>query len=73
MITKNLEMIFQTSTGRRSTIRVPDPGDTLTATDVQNAMNGIIAKNVFHVDGASYTGILGARIVTRDVSELQVV
>ncbi|WP_366922159.1 DUF2922 domain-containing protein [Metallumcola ferriviriculae] len=73
MITKNLELIFQTSTGRRSTIRIPNPKDTLTAAEVQTAMNDIIGKNVFHVDGSSYTGILGARIVTRDVSELQVI
>lgn len=72
MITKNLEMIFQSSTGRRSTIRVPNPKDGLTAAEVQTAMENIIAKDVFHVDGASLVNILGARIVTREVADLDI-
>lgn len=72
MITTNLELIFQTNTGRRTTIRIPNPKATLTATEIQTAMNNIIAKDVFHVGGASYAGILGARIVTREVSDFPV-
>ena len=73
MITKNLEMIFQSSTGRRSTIRVQDPNEALTEVEVQTAMQDIITKDVFHVDGAGLTIILGARIVTREVADLNVI
>lgn len=73
MITKRLEMIFQNAGGSRATIAVPEPDAALTAVQVQAAMNDIIAKNVFESNGGDLVAIAGARIVTRDVTELAVV
>ena len=40
-------MVFRTSGGRRATISVLDPLDTLDAETVETAMNTIISKNIF--------------------------
>lgn len=72
MIVKTLQLVFQTAAGSRFTISLPDPVDTLTEADVQAAMDTIIAKNVFNVNGADLTGKVAARIVSRETTELAV-
>ncbi|GAW93491.1 DUF2922 domain-containing protein [Calderihabitans maritimus] len=72
MITKRLEMIFQTAGGSRATIAVQDPLDTLTADQVKTVMDTIITKNVFQTRSGDLVGVIGARIVTREVNELPV-
>jgi len=51
-------------------ISILDPREDLTAADVEAAMNTIIAKNIFTSTTGDAIGILGARIVSRDVQEL---
>jgi len=68
--TNRLEMTFQTAGGGRMRISLLDPREDLTAAEVEAAMNTIIAKNIFTSTTGDATGILGARIVSRDVQEL---
>jgi hypothetical protein len=67
-----LEMIFNNSGGSKKTISVYDPKDTLTDAEVQQAMTDLLAKNVFTSGNGDFISINSARIVTRDITELNV-
>ncbi|MBS4026149.1 MAG: DUF2922 domain-containing protein [Clostridia bacterium] len=73
MITKRLELIFMSSQGRRVTVAVPDPKENLTPAEIQTAMTVIIGENVFESPGGDLVAALGARIVTREVSDYELV
>ncbi|MDH7577594.1 MAG: DUF2922 domain-containing protein [Bacillota bacterium] len=70
MLTKRLELIFQTAGGGRLRISVADPREDLTPAEVEAAMNTIIAKDIFTSRTGSATAIYGARIVSRDTVDL---
>ncbi len=70
MITKRLELIFQTAGGGRLRISVTDPREDLTPAEVETAMNTIIAKNIFSSKTGDATAIYGARIVSRETTDL---
>ncbi len=70
MLTKRLELVFQTSGGGRLRISVPDPKEGLTPAEVQAAMNTIIAKNIFSSRTGDAVAVLGARIVSRDTTDI---
>ena len=46
-----LEMIFKTGLGRSYRLTVKSPKPELTPTEIQDAMNLVISKNLFGVDG----------------------
>lgn len=68
-----LEMDFQTTLNKPHRIRVYDAKPTITATEVNTAMDNIIAKNVFYVAGGELTGKIGAQLVTRQTTEISLV
>ncbi|GEA17255.1 DUF2922 domain-containing protein [Moorella sp. E306M] len=70
MLTKRLELIFQNAAGRRTTLAVQDPRDNLTEAEVRAVMDLILARNIFTSPGGDLTAIVGARIVTRDVTDI---
>lgn len=72
-MTQTLEMIFVNAAGSKVTLQLPDPKDGLTAAEVQSAMQQIVQKNVFATTGGNFTGIAGARIVNREVVDMNVV
>lgn len=65
-----LELKFDTANGKTMTISVNDPKDNLTATEIATAMQTIITQNVFHNEGNGLVAINHARIVDRNVSEI---
>ena len=67
-----LEMIFVNAGGSRVTLRVSNPRVDLTGGEVKNAMETIVDKDVFTSTGGSLVGIVGARIVSREVTEINV-
>ncbi|MBC7346574.1 MAG: DUF2922 domain-containing protein [Clostridia bacterium] len=71
-MTKRLVLSFQNAAGRRTSISLPNAKDGLTAAEVQQAMQAIIAKNVFASTGGDLVAIAGARIVAQEVTELEV-
>jgi hypothetical protein len=68
--TTRLEMVFRTSGGRRATISVLDPLDTLDAETVETAMNTIISKNIFDSNSGELVAAAQARITTRETVSL---
>lgn len=71
-MTKTLELIFVNVVGDKVTLRVTNPRDNLQEAEVRTVMDTVVAKNVFTSSGGSLTGVAGARLVTRDVSELNI-
>ncbi|MEG6616759.1 DUF2922 domain-containing protein [Peptococcaceae bacterium 1198_IL3148] len=67
-----LEMIFVSSSGNKVTLRVAEPLETLTAQDVKSAMDTIVAKNVFTSNGGDLVAVADARIVSREVTNLDI-
>jgi uncharacterized protein YceH (UPF0502 family) len=68
-----LEMVFMSTTGNRVTLRVPDPNEALTASEVRSAMDTIIAKNIFRAtSGGDLVAVADARIVSREVTDLDI-
>lgn len=69
-IQRTLEMDFATELNRKQCLRVYDARQDLTATDISTAMSNIIAKNIFNGSGGELTGKVAARIVSKDVDEV---
>lgn len=72
MPVKRLQLIFLNAAGGRVTIAVLDPRENLTSTEVQAAMQAIIAANVFTSGGGDLVGIAGARVVSTETVEFEV-
>lgn len=66
-----LELVFVNQVGSKVTLRVPDIRDDLTGSEVKTVMQNVVAKNIFSSSGGDLVGIVGARIVTRDVIEIE--
>lgn len=67
-MTQVLELQFEVANGKPFTITVDAPKENLTVGQVYSAMQVIVQQNIFHKDGLSITGLKGARIVERNVS-----
>jgi phosphoribosylaminoimidazole carboxylase (NCAIR synthetase) len=66
---KQLEMVFETGMGKTYRVTVADPRADATAAEIQAAMNTIITKDIFNVEGG-LTGISEANIITTDVEAI---
>ncbi|MDA8235931.1 DUF2922 domain-containing protein [Desulfotomaculum nigrificans] len=69
---KTLELIFVNMAGEKVTLRVTNPRDDVQEAEVRTVMDTIVARDVFTSTGGSLTGVAGARLVTRDVAELNI-
>ncbi|MGE5423681.1 MAG: DUF2922 domain-containing protein [Ignavibacteriales bacterium] len=70
MATRTLEMTFSNVAGKNSTIRVSDARTDLTAAEVSNAMDLIVARNIFATSGGDLVAKVGAQVVAREVQEI---
>lgn len=68
--TKTLQMVFRNKGNGRVTISVLDPRDDLTQAQVEEAMNNIVAANIIDSKGGILEGIISARIINRQVTDL---
>lgn len=60
---QRLDMRFRNAAGRIVTVRVPDPRTDLTADQVGQVMDLVIAKNVFDTSGGDLVAKVDARVV----------
>lgn len=72
-MTKVLELKFQTANGKTMNLPIQNPKENLTPAEIVNAMQTIINQNVFHYKGFELVGIDQARIVERNITEIQLV
>ena len=72
MSTKRLQMIFKNQGNSNVTITVDEPRDNITSEEVKLAMETIIAKDVFRTKSGKIVSIHGAKIISTEVTELEV-
>lgn len=68
-----LELVFLNEAGSKVTMRVSDPKESLEASEVKTAMEQIVSSNVFYSTGGSLATASGARLVNRDVVEMELI
>ncbi|HWQ71817.1 MAG TPA: DUF2922 domain-containing protein [Desulfitobacteriaceae bacterium] len=68
--TQVLRMVFLNSLNKQVTINLNNPKDTLTAAEVQGAMDTVIAKNIFISGGGDLVAKVSARIIDTSTNEL---
>jgi len=69
-VASTLELSFQNEMGRTARFLIADPKEDLTPQEVQQAMDLIVAKNIFSTSGGEIVKALGARIIIRDTVEI---
>ncbi|MGI6129135.1 MAG: DUF2922 domain-containing protein [bacterium] len=70
---KTLVMVFKNADGKNASISIAAPREDLDAVEVVQAMQEIIDNNVFVTSGGDLVEIAAARVVSREVTELEVV
>ncbi|MGE7879132.1 DUF2922 domain-containing protein [Peribacillus muralis] len=68
---KVLEMIFETDEGKSATIAVENPKNPVNVNTVKLAMEEVIAGSVFVSGSGGFVSVKGARLVERNVEELE--
>ena len=72
-VTKKLLMTFKTDEDKNVSISVEDPKDNLTESQILEAMNVIIANNVFAPNGEALVEKVGAKVVETETQEYDLV
>ena len=72
-ITKKLLMTFKTDEDKNVSISVEDPRPNLTESEIQEAMNLIIEKDVFMPNGEALIEKVGAKVVETETQEYDLV
>ncbi|WP_433750698.1 DUF2922 domain-containing protein [Falsibacillus pallidus] len=67
---KSLELQFVTADGKSAKLSIDNPIEPVDTAQVKASMEAIIAADVFFTNaGSSYSGIKGARVVERNVTD----
>lgn len=71
MMAKKIELIFKNQEGRNVTISLDDPIDPINPLLVSQVMDEVISQGAFISTGGPLVSKFAARIVERNVSEIQ--
>lgn len=69
---KRIELLFKNAEGNTVTISLDDPIEPVNPAAVSQAMDEIIVQNVFTSSGGDLVMKHGARIVERNVTEIEI-
>ena len=72
-VTKKLLMTFKTDEDKNVSISVEDPRPNLTESEILEAMNLIIEKDVFSPNGEALVEKVGAKVVETETQEYDLV
>lgn len=72
-MTQVLELHFETAIGKTTVLTIDAPKPTIKTAEIQQVMQTIIAKNVFEGQAGTLVAIKGARIIDRQVTDLELV
>ncbi|PLT28585.1 DUF2922 domain-containing protein [Peribacillus deserti] len=70
---KTLELVFITADGKNSKISVEDPKEPVDVAAVKQAMDSILAANIFMTSSGDLTAKKNARIIDRTVQEYELI
>jgi hypothetical protein len=69
-VQRNLEMDFATELNRTHRMTIYDAREDLTSTDINQVMDDVVLKNIFNTRYGLLTGKVGARIVSKETTEI---
>lgn len=69
---KRIELLFYNEDGKTATISLENPVEPVDAAKVNEVMDEIIEQNVFYTSGGALVKKRGARIVERNVTEIEI-
>lgn len=69
-MSKKLELQFTNFEGKTATISIDDPIEPVNSASVSAAMDTIVSSNIFTSTGGDLVAKKGARLVERDVTEV---
>lgn len=72
-IKTKLLMTFKTSDDKKVSISVDNPREDLTETEIKEAMNTIIEKDIFSPNGGSLVSAVSAKVVQTDTTDYNLV
>ena len=72
-VTKKLLMTFKTDEDKNVSISIEDPRENLTESEILEAMNLIIEKDVFMPNGEALVEKVGAKVVETETQEYDLV
>jgi|LSQX01.3.fsa_nt_gb hypothetical protein len=72
IMAQTLQMVFANQEGRNVTISVNEPNDGITGEEVRSVMDTIIDKSIFSTTGGDMVAVSAARLVSREVTELDI-
>ena len=67
---KSLQLVFKNASGTTKIITISNPKENLTKTETDEAMQKIVAANVFNSLGGDLVQAVEARVVNRNVQVL---
>ncbi|WP_110926707.1 DUF2922 domain-containing protein [Bacillus massiliglaciei] len=70
---KTLEMVFVTEEGKSATIALDNPIEPVDAGMVKQAMEEILTQNIFTSSSGDYVSAKSARLVERNVEDVEIV
>lgn len=73
MAEKRLEMTFKNQSDGRVRMSIDNPREDLSDVEIKLAMDNIVAKNLFNTSGGDLVAVVGARVVTTDVQEFELI
>ena len=68
-----LELDFMTELSKQHKMRVYNASPDLTNAEISAAMDAIVAENIFNTTGGEIVSKSGARMVTREIEEFELV
>lgn len=66
-----LELAFLDSLNKVTRISLDDPRTDLVPSEIQSAMENIIAQNIFTSKDGDFVAVSGARVITTNVNEIE--
>lgn len=70
---KRLVMTFLTGVGRKISISIDDPKENITETEIVDAMNLIVEKNIFAPYGSELVATVDAKVIVTDTEEFDLI
>ncbi|WP_335871798.1 DUF2922 domain-containing protein [Bacillus sp. 2205SS5-2] len=69
---KSLELQFVTDEGKTARLTLDDPNEPVNETEVKQAMEIMIANNVFQSTSGQFVAVKGARLLERNVTDITI-
>ena len=67
-INKRLVMTFKTTDDKKVSLSVDDPREDITESEIKDAMDLVVSKNIFAPNGADIVSAVEAKVVVTDTT-----